>query len=481
MRRLILFVLLFHGCCSFAQSVGWTRQFSMGTNSSAVAGSVFSSDSVLYSIATVRKWGYNPSGSATLRGLGLVKTRTFNGDTVFVRRLQGYTPTFSGAKILRSFEGNFVIAVVSTSDTIFDSKILVQKVDTNGNAIWMLPLSAGLNDPQVIKVHAAPDGGTFILGSDFSTIGGLQDWLLIKVSYDGQLMWSQRYSGGTNWYCEANNIEPLRNGNYLISGMAERTIWSVEVDADGNQIDQHTFWYGSVPNLVFDAVVRQTSYKSFAVSGTYASNPRTLFLGKFDSIKTRIWGGETQGRFARIQASTSEGKIIVLDGRVIVNDSLFLTIYNPDSSIIWRLGLPRSGLTPNNPEINDIVFDGNGGVILCGSKKRQNSNRDELFFMKISGVGLPYDPFADTVLVSNRNLKNQEKLMVYPNPATDKVWFSGLKEPFQVVLYSADGRKLVEKEIDEKTHLSLNELPQGLYTYRIGIRNRWWTGKIIKE
>lgn len=481
MRRLILLVLLFQGWRSFAQTVEWMRQFSMGTNSSSVAGSVFSSDSVLYSIATVRKWGYNPSGSATLRGLGLVKTRTFNGDTVFVRRLQGYSSRFSGAKMLKSFEGNFVMAVVSTSDTIFDSKILVQKVDTNGNPIWMLPLSAGLNDPQVIKVLAAPDGGTFILGSDFSTIGGLQDWLLIKVSYTGQLLWSQRYSGGLNWYCEANNMEPLRNGNYLISGMAERQVWAIEIDPDGNQVSQRVIYETPLPYLLLGAQTAQGYHKSYYSFGVVQSNPRRFYFSKKDSLFQTIWGGEQSNLLGQFYANTAGGHSVLLSGKAVANDSLFINLVSWDSTVFWRIGLPRSGLSPHNPTINDVAFDGFGNAILCGSKKRQNSNRDELFFMKISGVGLPYDPFADTVLVSNRNLKNQEKLIVYPNPATDKIWFSGLKGPFQVVLYSADGRKLVEKEMDERTHLSLNDLPYGLYTYRIGKRDKWWTGKIIKE
>jgi hypothetical protein len=471
MKKLSLpFALLVYQL-ALGQTVEWQRQFSMGNTISTASGIVNYDDSLCYAAIGAGKWGYNIQNPPnTAYGIGLAKIKASNGDTVFVKRVNGWTSGISHMKLYKTFEGNLIIASKSVGDTIFNSKILVQKIETNGNPIWVLPISVGLSNPRLVKVVPATDGGTYILGSDISTIGGFQDWLLIKVSYNGQLMWSQRYSGGTNWYCEANNIEPLRNGNYLISGMAERTIWSVEVDADGNQIDQHTFWYGSVPNLVFDAVVRQTSYKSFAVSGTYASNPRTLFLGKFDSIETRIWGGETEGRFARIQASTSEGKIIVLDGRAIVNDSLFLTIYNPDSSIIWRLGLPRSGLTPNNPEINDIVFDGNGGVILCGSKKRQNSNRDELFFMKISGVGLPYDPFADTVL-----------LEVYPNPGREKVWFSGFEGKVELRLFSSEGRLVYQGWVDNGLPVSLSYLPKGLYSYVVRQQNQQWTGKWIKE
>lgn len=480
MKKLLLHILMGLIQPVWSQSVEWQRQFSVGTLIAESSGAVIMNEKTIFSSVSVRKWGFNiPNGPSNL-GIGLAKVNTISGDTIFVKKITGWTG-LNGSKILKSSEGNLVIASKSVGDTIFNSKILVQKVDTNGNPVWILPLSNGLQNPQIKKVLAAPDGGTFILGSDLSTIGGFMDWLLIKVSYDGQLMWSQRYSGGTNWYCEANNIEPLRNGNYLISGMAERLIWSVEVDADGNQVDQHTFWYGSVPNLVFDAVVRQTSYKSFAVSGTYASSPNRFFFGKVDSSGSKQWGGENPGRIGSVLATEKDGNILTLEGRAINYDSTFLMLYRQDSSIVWKQALPRSGLVPRSATINDISYDGFGNAVLCGTAKRVASNRDELFFMKISGVGLPYDPFADTVLVSNRNLKNQEKLMVYPNPATDKVWFSGLKEPFQVVLYSADGRKLVEKEIDEKTHLSLKDLPQGLYTYRIGNKNKWWTGKIIKE
>lgn len=243
-------------------------------------------------------------------------------------------------------------------------------MDTNGNSIWILPISSGIQDPQVKKVIPSPDGGTFILGSDLSTIGGFMDWLLIKVSYSGQLEWTRRFSGGPSWYCEGNNIEPLRNGNFLLSGMAENRIWSVEVDAEGNEINNNNFWISTVNFLGFDAVVRQTSYRSFAVSGAFESNPKRTFFGKFDSLRNKIWGGENSVRFTSIKASTRDGQLLVLDGRAIVNDSLFFSIFNPDSSLSWRLGLPRTGLSSRNVDINDIAFDGLGNILLCGSAKQ---------------------------------------------------------------------------------------------------------------
>ncbi len=264
---------------SFGQSVDWQRQFLVGTKILSSHGIVYFNESTIFSAIAAREWGYAiQNSSGTAYGIGLVKLQANTGDTIFVRRVGGWTSFTPDMKIHKSFEGNLVIASKSVGDTILDSKILIQKVDTNGNSIWKLPLSAGLNDPQVSKVLPTSDGGTFVMGSDFSTIGGLQDWLLIKVSYNGQLQWTQRFNGGNDWYCKGNNIEPMRNGHYLLSGMAERMIWSVEIDENGNQLGQDTVWFGTAPNLVFDTVVRQTRYQSLVASGTYGSNPARISL-----------------------------------------------------------------------------------------------------------------------------------------------------------------------------------------------------------
>lgn len=437
-------------------------------------------EKTIYSSVSVRKWGFNiPNGPSNL-GIGLAKVNTLSGDTLFVKRVLGWTG-LNGSKLVKSFEGNLVIASNSVGDTVYDSRILVQKVDTNGNPVWVLPLVNGLQNPQIKKLLPTPDGGTFILGSDLSTIGGFMDWLLIKVGINGQLEWSQRYSGGTNWYCEANNMEPLRNGNYLISGMAERSIWSVEIDANGNQVDQHTFWFGSVPNLVFDAVVRQTSYKSFAVSGTFESNPATAFFGKFDSLKTKVWGGETGNKRQTILTSNKEGSVFSLTRSGLNNDTLFFDAVTNDSIQTWHYPLPRSLPVERSPIINDMTFDGLGNAVICGSAKRNNSNRDELFFMKISGIGLPYDPFTDTVLTYKREKTKVIEIKAYPNPTKDQVWFSGMKEAGQLLMFAPDGRLLFNTRLEHGMPVSLASVPSGLYYYRLNHAGHWLTGKILKE
>ena len=481
MKKLLLHILMGLIQPVWSQSVEWQRQFSVGTSLSMVSGVVGSSDFCSYAAIAARKWGYTPTSGGTPLGIGLAKVINATGDTVFVKRLNGWTSGIPQMKIHKSFEDNLVIASKSVGDTIFNSKILVQKVDTNGNTIWILPLSNGLQNPQIKKVLAAPDGGTFILGSDLSTSGGFMDWLLIKVSYEGQFMWSQRYSGGTNWYCEANNIEPLRNGNYLISGMAERSIWSVEVDTDGNQISQRVIYETPQPYLIFGAQTAQGYHKSYYSFGVVQSNPRRLYFSKKDSLFQTVWGGEQINLLGKYYASTVEGYSLLVSGKATTTDSMYLNFIRNDSLILWRKALPRTGLFPTNALINDVAFDRNGNVVLCGTSKRPASTRDELFFMKISGIGLPYDPFADTVLVTNKSTFTEKKLVVYPNPGREKVWFSGFEGKVELRLFSSEGRLVYQGWVDSGLPVSLSYLPKGLYSYVARQQNQQWTGKWIRE
>ena len=480
MRKLLLFLLSLWSCATWAQSVEWQRQFSVGTLLAESSGAVILNEETVYASVAVRKWGFNiPNGPSNL-GLGLAKVNVISGDTFFVKKITGWTG-LNGAKIHKSFEGNLVIASISVGDTVYSSQILIQKVDTNSNSVWVCPVITGYSNPILSKVIATSDGGTFILGSALSTIGGFQDFFLIKVSYDGQLQWSRRFSGGINWYCEANNIEPLRNGNYLISGMAERQVWAVEVDAEGNQVDQRTFYETPLQYLMLGGMVSQGYHKSYYAFGVIQSSPRRFYFARYDSAYSKVWGGEQNNLLGQFYANTAGGASLLLSGKAVADDSLFINLISHDSLVVWRTGLPRSGISPHNATINDVVFDGLGNAILCGSKKRTNSNRDELFFMKIAGVGLPYDPLADTVLLSTKAIQEQEKWKLYPNPATEWIRFSGLRGSAHLKVYGCDGRLVLETTVQPNTSVPIRSLPMGLYTYQLTHGGRQQSGRFLKE
>ena len=86
----------------------------------------------------------------------------------------------------------------------------------------------------------------------------------------------------------------------------------------------------------------------------------------------------------------------------------------------------------------------------------------------IQGVQQPYEIFS---ILGNEILYINLNLIVYPNPATDKLVlsienFKGKKFYYQ--LFNMQGKSLLyDKCIDNKTHINLNEFPSNTYLLSI--------------
>ncbi|HOY94475.1 MAG TPA: T9SS type A sorting domain-containing protein [Catalimonadaceae bacterium] len=101
--------------------------------------------------------------------------------------------------------------------------------------------------------------------------------------------------------------------------------------------------------------------------------------------------------------------------------------------------------------------------------------------MKISGIGLPYDPFADTIPLSTRAPKWAKTLRLYPNPGSGDVWFSGVEGRLELNLFATDGRRVFEGWAGSGSPVSLANLPSGMYTYLARKGDQKWIGRWINE
>nr|HPI12429.1 hypothetical protein [Catalimonadaceae bacterium] len=137
--------------------------------------------------------------------------------------------------------------------------------------------------------------------------------------------------------CEANRVEQLPNGHYLVSGTVGSRIASYELDEWGlNPVFRQ--WY-QTPNLsyVYEGVVGQAKGKNFV----FGSNGSPAFAGLLDSLGTRIWMKKDTGTQIAPQAM-SDGSILVgYSQRPKIPHHTFAR-YGADSSTIWFLNLEDS-------------------------------------------------------------------------------------------------------------------------------------------
>ncbi|HOI27304.1 MAG TPA: T9SS type A sorting domain-containing protein [Paludibacteraceae bacterium] len=73
----------------------------------------------------------------------------------------------------------------------------------------------------------------------------------------------------------------------------------------------------------------------------------------------------------------------------------------------------------------------------------------------------PYTPSSLETVGSN-------SFFVYPNPATDKVFISGLQNGYNVNVYSIDGVQLLKESYDSEKGIGIDNLSNGLYFVNAG-------------
>jgi hypothetical protein len=214
-----------------------------------------------------------------------------NGNILWQKCYGGSADDVGGAdhqtQIIRSREGGYFMITEAASDdgqvTGFHGKIgkdvgdaWFVKLDDNGNIQWQkcfggpawdfIENTIQLNDGSYLST-----GGTHGSGGDIPTINnptGTADWWVIKVSQQGNLIWSRVYGGSG---AEAIHGKPfeLANGDLIfpsgtrsndhdcigIHGLADLPdLWIVKADALGNILSYNVWGGAGYDNLSSDVM-----------------------------------------------------------------------------------------------------------------------------------------------------------------------------------------------------------------------------------
>jgi hypothetical protein len=109
---------------------------------------------------------------------------------------------------------------------------------------------------------------------------------------------------------------------------------------------------------------------------------------------------------------------------------------------------------------------------------------DHLFQLLREAEGLPADPLKQTLTNASEletNGKNSG-ISIYPNPASDKLFISGIKENTELLIYDISGRQVlnVGKMSTGNNHIGINTLKPGTYFVRPK-DNQGWTLRFVKR
>ena len=363
------------------------------------------------------------------------------------QRAYSQTPVVEWQKTLGGGDGDYPNVIRTTSDGGY---IVIGYSYFGGGDVVGYHGNAGLGDFWLVKlsrtgsvqwkkclggayfdvgkdVRQTPDGGYIVTGTSASNecymIGqhGGADFLVIKLTAEGDITWQKDYGGSKNDY--ASSIDITNDGGYIVGGFTEsfngdvtvnhgeRDCWVIKIDGTGNLLWQKSIG-GSRSEEVYG--LRATSDGGCIVAGYTESNDgdvtvnhgmRDIWVIKLGNGGSEQWqktlGGSGVEEGLSIQLTTDNGFIVA--GYTSSNDGDVSGNHQDlgQFSDLWVVKLNNSGLTEwqkcYGGQYNEkgfyIQLTPDNGYVVCGSAESANGDlscnagNEDMWVIKIDGAG----------------------------------------------------------------------------------------------
>ncbi len=174
---------------------------------------------------------------------------------------------------------------------------LIIKIDFDGNIIWSK--AYGVGEPGVdfpaltedfYSVRVTPDNGYIVGGWSSSNSAGGYDFFAMKLDKDGDFLWTKTYGGPDDDY--GRSLELTDDGGYIMTGWTESfgagvsNALIIKLDADGNEL-----WSRTIGSTGRDTgmEVKQSRDGNFMVAGTFSGSGRDVLVAKLDTRGDVLW------------------------------------------------------------------------------------------------------------------------------------------------------------------------------------------------
>lgn len=280
--------------------------------------------------------------------------------------------TESGSYIQQTNDNGYILAgTVGFHFPPYEESFLITKLDSYGNINWSKILDrAGYGD-RVISVQQADDGGYIIAGGSGSYAYPFSnDYSLIKLDANGNIIWQRLYSDG-------GTINQTDEGGYVVSGNP----CIFKIDSTGSILWQKTFeGIGGLTKQTKDGgyiVVRDSGIGGVFFSG---NDIEVLKLDANAGVSwEKMYIGEGNLRVSSIHETTDGGYIF----GGIKSNNLFLLKLDSMGDIIWAK-TTTSGV--NN--INSMQPTGDRGYIVAGDTTAFNEDfNKDIWVLKLNQNG----------------------------------------------------------------------------------------------
>lgn len=147
------------------------------------------------------------------RDMFILKTDR-NGGTEWAKSLGG-SEEERGFSVIQTEDGGYAIGGSTTSLSFGKRDAILYRLDGQGNLLWSKTYG-GFDNDNIFNLKQTQDGGLIFTAVQFSFGAGSHDFWVVRLDALGQVLWAKSYGGNDEEH--ARVILPTPDGNFLVVG-----------------------------------------------------------------------------------------------------------------------------------------------------------------------------------------------------------------------------------------------------------------------
>ncbi|NPA33680.1 MAG: hypothetical protein GXO48_01970 [Chlorobi bacterium] len=309
----------------------------------------------------------------------------------------GGSGTDKGTSIVFGPNGNYYIAGQTTSFGAGGRDVYVIALDVFGNLLWTRTVggtTSDANNTGTGDMILAPDNSLIVGSSTTGSSGGVDDFYFVKLSLNGNLIWTRAVGGAGYEYLyelgvrNDGTIVAIGYTNYVVGGNADPYI--VRFDLSGSILD--TITISGTAGYDWGMGVTATSDGGIVVTGnTDTWGSRDMHIVKFDANFNVQWSRTAGGSgvewdypdfHSQVQSvELSNGDIIVAGYTASFgNGDIYVVRLNSAGTVQWIRTIGGGGA--DYPY--DIIQTRDGNVVIVGFTNSFGAGGYDVYVVKIN-------------------------------------------------------------------------------------------------
>lgn len=293
--------------------------------------------------------------------------------------------TYKAFSIQNTNDRGYIIGG-SISVSALSQQFWIIKISADGDIIWQKSLG-DIDINYVYSLQQTNDGGYIVAGNTGTNDDN--DFLILKLFFDGTIEWSKTYGGNQDEL--PYSIQQTDDGGYIVAGhtvslgAGSSDIWVLKLASDGTIEWQKSYGESESDNAYS---IQKTNDGGYIVAGSilfYGASHPDLWIFKLASDGTIEWQrtyGGIESETAYSTQQTSDGGYIVLgetESFGAGNGDIWILKLTSDGNIEWQKTYGGS----QAEEASSIQQTVDGGYLVAGSTDSYGAGEQDIFILKL--------------------------------------------------------------------------------------------------